>query len=68
MKNRCGCDDDRILDALTIYSEREILAEFQESCELEAQAPGRYTGRLKLAAEDLCQMLERKNGPPRSNV
>ena len=45
-----------------VHSEEEVLGEFQECCEAEAEAPGLYTYRLKIAAEDLCQMLERKNG------
>lgn len=55
-------DEDAILSATVVYSEEEVLAEFWESCEAEAEAPGHYTERLKLAAEDLCQMLRRKNG------
>lgn len=52
-------DEDAILSAAEVYSEEEVLAEFQECCESEAEAPGHYTERLKLAAEDFCQMLER---------
>ena len=33
-------DEDAILNASVVYSEQEILAEFQESCE--AEAPGRF--------------------------
>jgi hypothetical protein len=33
-------DEDAILNASLIYSEEEVLAEFWECCELEAEAPG----------------------------
>ncbi len=59
-------DEDAILSSTAVYSEEEVLAEFWESCEAEAEAPGHYTKRLKFAAEDLCQMLDRKNGAGRS--
>ncbi len=42
-------DDDAILKSPVVYSEEEVLAEFQESCEDEAETPGRYTERLRLA-------------------
>jgi len=54
-------DADAILGASVVYSEQEVLAEFQEACEAEAETPGQCQERLKLAAEDLCQMLERRN-------
>jgi hypothetical protein len=54
-------DEDAILDAPIVYSEQEVLAEFQECCEAEAEAPGQYTERLKIAAADLCQTLDRQN-------
>lgn len=53
-------DEDRILNAAMVYSKEEVLAEFQECCESEAETPGQCTERLKLAAEDLCQMLKGK--------
>jgi hypothetical protein len=53
--------EDAILTATIIYSEEEVLAEFQESCEAEAETPGGHTEQLKRAAEDLCQMLNRQN-------
>ena len=56
-------DEDSILNSPVLYSEEEVLAEFWESCEAEAEAPGYYSERLKLAAEGLCQMLERKKRP-----
>ena len=34
-------DEDAILNASVIYSEEEVLAEFHECCELEAEAPCR---------------------------
>lgn len=55
-------DADAILGASVVYSEQEVLTEFQEACEAEAETPGRCAERLKLAAEDLCQMSERTNG------
>ncbi len=55
-------DEVQILNASLLYSKEEILAEFQEACEAEAETPGRCAERLKLAAEDLCQMSERTNG------
>jgi hypothetical protein len=54
-------DEDAILSASVLYSEQEVLTEFQECCESEALTPGCFTERLKLAAEDLSQMLERRN-------
>lgn len=52
-------DDDAILDSPVVYSPAEIMEEFQESCLAEADKPGRYSDRLKKAAEDLCQTLLR---------
>lgn len=40
-------DGDAILSATVVYSEEEVLAEFWESCEAEAETPGHYTERLK---------------------
>jgi hypothetical protein len=54
-------DEDQILNASVVYSEQEVLAEFQEYCEAEAEIPGHYTERLRRAAEELCQMLDRQN-------
>src|SRR5688572_21382582 len=54
-------DEDAILNSPVVYSEAEVLAEFQESCEAEAETPHQHTERLRLAALDLCQMLERQN-------
>lgn len=58
---KMGISEDAILSSTIIYSEEEVLAEFQECCEFEAEKPGQYTERLNLAAEDLCQMMERQN-------
>ena len=44
--------EDAILNASFVYSEQEVLSEFQESCEAEAETPGRCADRLKLAVED----------------
>jgi hypothetical protein len=52
---------DAILNASVLCPEEEVLAELQECCEAEAETPGHQTERLQLAAEDLCQMLERQN-------
>ncbi|MFN2511868.1 MAG: hypothetical protein ABR568_10545 [Pyrinomonadaceae bacterium] len=54
-------DADEILNASILYTEMEVWAEFQECCEAEAEEPGQHTERIKRAAEDLCQMLERQN-------
>jgi hypothetical protein len=54
-------DEDATLNASELLTEEDILAEFQECCEAEAESPGQHTERLKRAAEDLCQMLVRKN-------
>jgi hypothetical protein len=54
-------DDDSILDSAVLFTEAEVLAEFQASCEAEAETPGHCQERVRLAAEDLCQMLERQN-------
>jgi hypothetical protein len=52
-------NDDAILDASILYTEAEVLAEFQECCELEVEASGEHTERLNRAAADLCQMQSR---------
>ena len=39
-------DDDTILNSSVLYSEDEVLAEFKESCEAEAEEPGQHTERL----------------------
>jgi hypothetical protein len=39
-------NDDAILDASVLYIEEEVLAEFKESCEAEAESPGQHTERL----------------------
>lgn len=57
----CTMNEDAVLYASVLYSEQEVLAEFQESCEAEAETPGQCKERLKLATEDLCQMLEGQN-------
>jgi hypothetical protein len=54
-------DDDAMLGASLLYSTEEVLAEFQECCEADAQTPGHYSERLKRAAEDLFEMLDRQN-------
>jgi hypothetical protein len=48
-------------ESSVLYSEEEVLAEFQAACEAEAEMPGQHTERLRLAAEALCQMLNRRN-------
>jgi hypothetical protein len=53
-------DEDAILNSPVVYSEEEVLAEFHESCEAEAESPGQHTERVKLATQDLCRMLVRK--------
>lgn len=58
-------DDDAILHSPVVYSEEEVLAEFQECCEAEAEEPGRHTESVKRATEGLIQMLERRNRFPR---
>ncbi len=47
-----------------VHSEEEVLGEFQECCEAEAEAPGLYTYRLKIAAEDLCHVRAQKRRRP----
>lgn len=56
----CMDYEDAILNSTVVYSKEEVYAEFQECCEAEAETPGHYTERLRLATEDLCQMLERQ--------
>lgn len=46
-------DDDAILNSPVVYSEEEVLAEFKECCEAEADQPGRHAERVKRATEDL---------------
>ena len=53
-------EDDETLSSELIYSEQEIMAEFQESCEEAGEALGQSTDRIKLAAKAFCRMLERK--------
>jgi hypothetical protein len=36
-------NDDAILDPSVIYTEHEVLAEFKESCEAQAEEPGQHT-------------------------
>lgn len=48
-------DEDEILNSPVVYSEGEVLARFQQSCEAEAEEPGQHTERLTRAAQDLCQ-------------
>lgn len=43
-------DEDVILNSPVVYSEEEVLAQFQECCESEAEAPGQHTEQLRLAA------------------
>jgi hypothetical protein len=52
-------DDDTILNAEFVYSDEEVLAEFQESCEAEAESPGEHTERVRQATADLFQLLNR---------
>ena len=54
-------DEDAILNSPVVYSEEEILAEFQASCEAEAEEPGRHWDRVMRATIDLGQMLDRQN-------
>ena len=56
-------DEDAILNSPVVYSEEEVLTRFRQSREAEAEEPGRHTERLKRAAEDFCQMLERNKSP-----
>ncbi len=56
-------EGDAILNATVVYSEEEVLARFQESCEAEAEEPGRHAERVKRATQDLIQMLDRLNPP-----
>ena len=56
-------DEDAVLNSPVVYSEDEVLAEFQAACEAEAEEPEQHTERLRLA-EDLCQMLNRQNHLP----
>ena len=57
-------DSDEILNAAFVYSEQEVLAEFQASCEAEAEEPGKHWDRVKHATLDLCQMLDRRGDQP----
>lgn len=50
---RLMTEKDAILNASQLFTEEEILAEFQECCESEAETPGQHTDRLKRACEDL---------------
>lgn len=49
-------DEDAVLNSPVVYSEEEVLAEFQDSCEAEAEEPGRHWERAKRATADLFQM------------
>ena len=40
-------NEDAILNASVLYSEQEVLAEFQEACEAEAETPGQCAERVK---------------------
>ena len=42
-------------------SEKKGFVSSAAACEAEAEMPGKHIERLKLAAEDLCQMLNRQN-------
>ena len=54
-------DEDAILNSPVVYSEAEVLAEFQQSCEAEAEEPGQHTEGVWRATDDLIQMLNRQN-------
>ena len=51
-------DDDAMLNSPVVYSEEEVLAEFQESCE-RPRSLGKTQKDFKQVAADLCQMQSR---------
>jgi hypothetical protein len=53
-------DDDAILNSPVVYSEEEVLAEFHESCEAEAEEPEQHMERLNQVARALCLVLRRQ--------
>jgi hypothetical protein len=44
-------DEDPILDDSELFTEEEILAEFQASCEAEAETPEQHAERIKRATK-----------------
>jgi len=57
VQNCANADEDDILNSSVVFSEGEILTEFQAACEVEAEEPGQHTERVNRAAENLCGML-----------
>ncbi|MBA2527754.1 MAG: hypothetical protein H0V18_18535 [Pyrinomonadaceae bacterium] len=55
-------DSESILNATVLYSEERSWRSFKKPVPAEATEPGQHTERLRLAASDLCELLERKNG------
>jgi len=53
-------DDQEILSAELLFSQSEVLAEFQQRCEEAAERPGRTSDKLQAATAALCRMLDRQ--------